>query len=329
MDIILHKLTEDILCMSQLSIGQGSRSETSGSSLSQADKAAVRRVQRLSDFVREQPHCCLVDDPNRIQTVMSRSEIASKLHDCLQNVKTTSGMLVASPKYSVVELPSETSDTSVTAHIEQQLKGLSYPIIIKPLIAAGTKASHAMAVLMDPSGLGKMASKLPCLCQEFSNHDTTLYKVYVLGDYVSVHKRRSLPNLPLECASSRMDYVEFDSHRPYPRLSDFGFDENSVEGKRSKHLSQEKAEAPVTKDEVMPVVNALKKAFGLELFGFDVLLVSNQHTMLVVDVNYFPSYKEVQNFPSLLAKYLTDRAIQSRREAIKAAKTATAGDEAQ
>ncbi|GKY90292.1 hypothetical protein MPSEU_000003300 [Mayamaea pseudoterrestris] len=345
-DIILHKLTEDILCMSQLHSSQ--KDGRCQDELSASDQAAIRRVQRLADFRREQPHCCLVDDPDRVQIVMSRSEIASKLQTCLRNVATKSGMHVSSPKYSVVSrLPNGHGETSQTTsqHIERQLQGLSYPIIVKPLIAAGTKASHAMAVLMDSSGLHKVASKSPCLCQEFSNHDTLLYKVYVLGDYVSVHQRRSLPNLPRD-AKSRYNYVEFDSHRPYPRLSDFGYEDDEVDAqdgnlkKRQRDqsqtfndeaLSSQKPHNPqaatlVSVDEVMPVVDALKQAFGLDLFGFDVLIVSatkeySQQTMLVVDVNYFPSYKEVQNFPSLLAKYLMDRAIESRRLAMANVRT--------
>ena len=58
-------------------------------------------------------------------------------------------------------------------------------------------------------------------------------------------------------------------------------------------------------------MDALKDAFGLQLFGFDILIAVDD-TMLVVDVNYFPSYKEVPNFPALLAKYLTDRAMERR-----------------
>lgn len=67
----------------------------------------------------------------------------------------------------------------------------------------------------------------------------------------------------------------------------------------------------VTAEEIRPVVDVLKRAFGLELFGFDIL-VTFQGELLVVDVNYFPSYKEVSNFPSLLANYLTQRAIDGR-----------------
>ena len=84
----------------------------------------------------------------------------------------------------------------------------------------------------------------------------------------------------------------------------------------------------VTKEEIEPVTRALRDAFGLELFGFDVLVKhnsiesrSNNDTtpdssdgkeILVVDVNYFPGYKEVPNFPSLLAQYLTQKAVESR-----------------
>mmetsp|Transcript_20687 Transcript_20687/g.31386 ORF Transcript_20687/g.31386 Transcript_20687/m.31386 type:complete len:174 (-) Transcript_20687:113-634(-) len=88
----------------------------------------------------------------------------------------------------------------------------------------------------------------------------------------------------------------------------------------------------VTTEEIEPVTTALREAFGLELFGFDVLVKYNNQNdgamstgnrgsnrddrkdkeILVVDVNYFPGYKEVPNFPSLLAQYLTQKAVESR-----------------
>ena len=66
---------------------------------------------------------------------------------------------------------------------------------------------------------------------------------------------------------------------------------------------------------MQPVTNALREAFGLELFGYDVLVRNNDGgdvEILVVDVNYFPGYKEVRNFPSLLAQFLTQKAVKSR-----------------
>lgn len=319
--------------------------------------AAVRRVQRLMDFHREHPECSLVDSPMAVQTLMSRADIAVTLQACLLTVHTVSGVPVGSPAYAVIgkQQPQQQCEaavvaTAATASIEEQVANLSFPIIVKPLTAAGSKASHAMAVLLDRTALQQVVVKVPCLCQEYSNHDGFLYKVYVLGDYVSVHKRRSLPNLPKNQAST-LGFVEFDSQRPYPRLSDFGFAEvylvdeaptivagtvgssgecqslriNDGAAAASTH-STAKPAVVITAEEVKPVVDALREAFGLDLFGFDIL-ITNTHVgddegqrrkMLVVDVNYFPSYKEVPNFPELLAKYLTDRAFASRRKACAA-----------
>ena len=76
----------------------------------------------------------------------------------------------------------------------------------------------------------------------------------------------------------------------------------------------------VTADEIRPIATALRRAFQLELFGFDILVTENeadgQRAMVVVDVNYFPSYKEVSSFPSLLAQYLTQRAVEGRMQSV-------------
>jgi Inositol 1,3,4-trisphosphate 5/6-kinase ATP-grasp domain/Inositol 1,3,4-trisphosphate 5/6-kinase pre-ATP-grasp domain len=397
MDIILHKLTEDILCMSQLARTNEAAQTSAPTQQQQNDEiehdnpgeslaeAAVQRVQRLMDFCDQHPECSLVDHPLSVQTVMSRAEIAVKLESCLRDCWTRSGCPVGAPAYAVLWNdvdhvkgdPCDSDDTRLgnytltsndsttwIQHVERQVANLSFPIIVKPLTAAGTKASHAMAILMDRTALIHLR-KVPCLCQEYSNHDAVLYKVYVLGQHVSVHQRRSLPNLPLLSVTKSGNtgapdgtlkrYVEFDSQRPYPRLVDFGYtdedtpvspDESDVvhpakngctpphslgasatqSTRPSANEGSEQALStliPVTAVEVQPVVDALKRAFGLELFGFDILITSHssqsgaERHILVVDVNYFPSYKEVDNFPALLAKYLTDRALSRRQRHVR------------
>eukprot|EP00952_Eustigmatos_sp_NYUAD-ZCMA_P010227 42068-Eustigmatos_ZCMA.PRE.1 len=52
--------------------------------------------------------------------------------------------------------------------------------------------------------------------QEYSNHNSVLYKVYVLGDLVKVYQRPSLPNL-----TQRARNIAFDSQKPYPSEKDF------------------------------------------------------------------------------------------------------------
>ncbi|CAJ1967897.1 unnamed protein product [Cylindrotheca closterium] len=282
LDLILHKLTEDILSCT----------------LGNCDPLARARVERLSQYQRNHPNCCMLDDPKNVMTLMSRSDIAMRLHICLKGVTTANGIVVHAPKYIVIK-----EDTS---QLRKQLSsaGLTLPLIVKPLVAAGTKQSHHMTIAVKESAI---LNGIPSnsLIQEYVNHNQKLYKVYVMGTRVHVYERASLPNLPADVAEkASTDLVKFDSQHPYPQLKDFGIS--------SCNKSPMTRLMPVTPDEVMPLVVSLKRAFGLELFGFDILISSDHNEWLVVDVNYFPSYKEVPDFPQQLANYLAQRVLRQR-----------------
>eukprot|EP00551_Chaetoceros_affinis_P012207 CAMPEP_0203665870 /NCGR_PEP_ID=MMETSP0090-20130426/3023_1 /ASSEMBLY_ACC=CAM_ASM_001088 /TAXON_ID=426623 /ORGANISM="Chaetoceros affinis, Strain CCMP159" /LENGTH=888 /DNA_ID=CAMNT_0050529587 /DNA_START=364 /DNA_END=3030 /DNA_ORIENTATION=- len=457
-DAILHKITEDILCKSQIitkdeyvysasasastmtqppnkSLASSISSPTSSAStlithssqstasaaspspsdgsvdLDDAEKEAMRRIQRLLKYKHDHPACCLVDHPTNVEVVMSRSKIAHTLNQCLRGVTTKSGISVRTPRFLVLGDRGHDNDDSkattvvcekgscnsgggggssnnssssscdanssigienikrVAQHDECNDSGsasegtleelttrmrvdhqneiakqieeapFTYPLIVKPLTAAGTSESHRMGILLGRNGISSIHT--PCLLQEYANHDGVLYKVYVLGSRVWVFNRPSLPNLPLgESLPSVSPYVEFDSQRPYPKISDFGVvPPNKAEtvvssdAHKTKNYTKIKEEEKpsdcdsgsqstsftinnddVTCEEIRPVADCIRRAFGLELFGFDII-VTKKHTkkeMFVVDVNYFPSYKEVTNFSELLAQYLAQCGIEGR-----------------
>jgi inositol-1,3,4-trisphosphate 5/6-kinase/inositol-tetrakisphosphate 1-kinase len=269
-DLILHKLTEDILTCS----------------LDDKNKeASLHRVQSLKRYQELiNPECCLVDDPAHVQTLMSRADIAQVLETCLRNVHSLSGIPVRAPKFVVVEASNRPPDAAMLQR-KLRAKGLSAPLIVKPLVAAGTKESHFMTVLLKDSALSKLTSR--SIIQEYVNHNATLYKVYILGDHAYVYERPSLPNLPpTEQLETAVDSLEFDSQRPYPKIQDFGIDAGSTGEKGQKQQAcTHKRTVPVTSDEVRPIVESLRHAFGLELFGFDILLSHESNEWLVVDVN--------------------------------------------
>ena len=126
-------------------------------------------------------------------------------------------------------------------------------------------------------------------------------------------------------------FVEFDSQRPYPSLDDFGISADAEGTCSSKAAapdhtcsssdSSSKMDHGVTVAEIRPIADTIRKAFGLELFGFDILVArteGNRKEMLVVDVNYFPSYKEVTNFSKMLAQYLAQCGIEGRLRSFEA-----------
>ncbi|KAL3924642.1 MAG: hypothetical protein SGARI_005994 [Bacillariaceae sp.] len=223
-DLILHKLTEDILNCSL----------HDEDDLRREEHPSWKRVQALQDYYQRNSHCCMVDNPRNVQTVMSRSDIGNVLQQCLPNVKTASGVRVRSPKFVVVPETSNDQQEQQRQRVQDLKQALqdkslelSTPLIVKPLIAAGTKQSHFMLIALNETAFDKIPPK--SIVQEFINHGSTLYKVYVLGDFVSVYERHSLPDLPDDLSKATVDLVKFDSQRPYPKLKDFGLESKDVQ----------------------------------------------------------------------------------------------------
>lgn len=304
-DVILHKMTEDILCKSQLSVLANDHSAKKN--ILESERQALNRVRRLQEYKDRHPSCSLVDHPTNVQALMSRSDIAVILSSCLTDITTKSGIKVRTPRFQILNGSVSRNAQGIADQISAA--GFKYPLIVKPLTAAGTAQSHKMGILLGTRGLVNITE--PSLLQEYSNHDGILYKVYVLGDKQWVFCRPSLPNLPEgeTGGAEAPGFVEFDSQRPYPTLHDFGIKEldNDTNSIQQHH---------VTSSEIRPVADCMRRAFGLELFGFDILVTSinsgREREMLVVDVNYFPSYKEVPNFSQLLAQYLAQCGVEGR-----------------
>ena len=309
-DVILHKMTEDCLVLNQIddtykTLIQETTTEhelhDAVSKLAPELQISLQRMHRLVHYQKNHARCALIDHPSHVQVVMSRWQIATTLQTSLKDVCSTSGIPCQTPRFVTFQGGTLKTAVSTLSTTTTTMLPLKYPLIAKPLTAAGTKKSHCMGVVLHQAGLTHIET--PCLLQEYANHNSILYKVYVLGETVHVFSRPSLPDLPihpheLNCLDS---YVEFDSQRPYPTLADFGLSISPPECQAKKWLEVE---------ELTPIVASLRRAFGLDLFGFDILHTGT--VLLVVDVNYFPSYKEVSHFPQLLATYLMHRAMQNR-----------------
>jgi len=118
----------------------------------------------------------------------------------------------------------------------------------------------------------------------------------VLGDLINVAERRSLPNLSADARR-----VQFDTQQQYPSELDFHRDAAAV------------APAPATtsslaQDAIFARVRAIgeriRETLGLSLFGFDVIVSDAAAECFVIDVNYFPSYKELEDFSAVLRAHI-------------------------
>lgn len=291
-DVIIHKLTDDL-----------ERSEPS-------DK--LRDLQR---YISLNPDVILVDPLSSVSLVTSRQRICECISDIegplMNSVDSGESHQFIQPKHFIVENKMSNDEFVEQMHIH----GVQFPIICKPVTACGTPLAHLMSVIVRIDDVMKLI-KPPCVVQQFLDHDSTLYKVYVLGEDVMVFRRPSLPDLDL---NQPIVSVEFDSRSNYPTLGDFYRADCDYPIPKSTIMTGEKLneKLPIPIHLFELAAHRMKGRFGLTLFGFDVILCyPNQHSpshstsdervpeMVVVDVNFFPSYKEVPDFPSRLLAHL-------------------------
>jgi len=178
--------------------------------------------------------------------------------------------------------------------------GLVFPLVCKTVAACGKSETHHMAIVFNVDQLYSVVNGnnvennhqvlSPLIAQQFINHNSTLYKVYVLGERVFYQVKPSLKNFDL---SINQSIITFDSQKPFETtISDHAIMESN--------LQEVNYDATEGNDKVFKQVgDQLRKALDVSLFGFDLIRDCDQNEdskvapYCVVDVNYFPTYKGI------------------------------------
>ena len=194
----------------------------------------------------------------------------------------------------------------------------SFPLVCKTVAACGKSETHHMAIVFNQDQFEKVVrgentdSKFnvatPLVAQQFINHDSTLYKVYVIGERVFYQIKPSLKNFDLEAEQS---IISFDSQKPFESaVSDSTITESKLQEVDYSKLNQEGFDKMFKQ-----VSDQLRKALNVSLFGFDLVRDTNSKAYHVVDVNYFPSYKGVSReiLFDYLIEHLSQRVQEKRR----------------
>jgi inositol-1,3,4-trisphosphate 5/6-kinase/inositol-tetrakisphosphate 1-kinase len=298
MDLILHKLAHEMV-FSKL-----------------GDEKAIKRFELMKKFHQEYPQVVFVDPLDSVAILTDRFQACQMLVkfkkkktiklDYVQIEVPPFKMINSKESFEqfVNELTKNTSDNNNTKQV------LNFPLIVKSVEACATDRSHMMSVITKVEDLIEYKG-FPTLYQKFINHNGRLFKGYVLGELIQVAERKSLPNLDQFARQ-----VDFDTQEKYPTHQDFCLRSNTSTPKQINSCNSEKKKDKYTQQEIFKIVQEigeiLRKELQLSLFGFDVILEeekkeTNKKTngrFYVIDVNYFPSYKELEDFDTLLRQHL-------------------------
>ena len=309
MDLFLHKLTHELTFA------------TFGLSTS-------HDLEAVTLYFDTHPEITIIDEIEKAGALIDRSNMYTSLQTLA-----TSTHLFHVPKFivlgglikppSIFNLMKQSMSTSIQDH------DMHFPLICKTIPASATYHSHKMLVVgqdvnlemelkaLQPSSheIGNNASHendvhassphghekvFPILLQEYKDHDGIFYKCYRIGSSSHIATRLSLPNLH-HMSTDRS--VFFDTQKPFPSYEAFDLQEPSLPHNDHSALLPPSAKVQQT---IIAIGDLLERNFGLTLFGFDVIIEKGTKKVFVVDINYFPSYNEVDDFNELLRTHLHD-----------------------
>ncbi|KAJ8755535.1 hypothetical protein K2173_019333 [Erythroxylum novogranatense] len=265
-DVILHKATDEITSV-ELSRSSESNNIT-----------FTTGMQELQRFMECQHDHLVIDPLDNIYPVLDRLRIQEILHG-LEDLNSETHHKIRGAHFLKVN---DFRDPDLVQRLSKAK--LSLPSIVKPQVACGVADAHSMAIIFKLEDYKDLSVPLPALVQEYVDHSSTLYKIYVLGEKIFYAIKNSTPNADILIKSSKCNGLRpllFDSLRSLP-VNYSGVGNSPKDGNHSFDLEL-----------VTTAANWLGRKLDLTIFGFDVVIQEGSGDHVIVDVNYLPSFKEV------------------------------------
>jgi len=232
----------------------------------QLNPLSQSKIQALEEYVHRHPDVIEVDQLSRQRPLVDRGEMSRLIQTINAELPPELGFFC--PNFVIVQHKQDDySQLLSTAQVK-------FPVVCKTLQACGSKASHKMGIIFKQSELHTFAT--PFLIQEYINHNATIFKVFVIGDYLNTVRRKSLRNVD----KTEVDSLYFDSQVPFPPHL-------TIEDSESNNLPL----PPL--NTIKAIAQKIRTLLGLSLFGFDVINNIDSNTYACVDINYFPGYAGV------------------------------------
>lgn len=234
------------------------------------------------------------------------------------------------------------------ARREMRSHGLEYPVLAKSIWADGRPGSHALAVVVSDDGLeslidGRHSQELapPFLLEQYINHGTCLFKVYVLGDNEVMVTRPSLhidssdddDAVSAEVGSCGVECLGSSPPIPVPIETRLGGGKGGIEDvELVSRVSAYPRSTSWGKEDLAPrghgvptpppwlwrgLATRLRDTLGLTLFNFDLIvpldpppdlrgLIDGEGKGLVhlIDINYFPGFEKLPGYEGLVVNFL-------------------------
>jgi FMN phosphatase YigB (HAD superfamily) len=263
-------------------------------------------------FLNKNPHILVLDNMHSVSLLTSREQAdSSTAHALLSNniqdlclkyhisVRTPFSFLFYNGNNvleSIRVLKDAFEERRMCAQEQEQME-CAFPLLVKPACACFTVNSHLLSLVFSRKGLEEVLQMgeyrdSDVIVQSFVNHYARIHKLYTVGRHVSILVKKSIPS---ELGKSKsVDYLCFDSQKPFP--PDWY---DVLEGEEIK-------EKEINFEFVSQICKELNAELGLNVMGYDFVIQEETGVYYIVDQNYFPGYKHLENFGEIYQAYIKD-----------------------
>ncbi|KAK4886342.1 hypothetical protein RN001_002613 [Aquatica leii] len=239
----------------------------------QGDKKSLNIISLIEDYLSKHPDVIVIDPIRNVCQLVDRCKTYSII-DATDLYKYG----VFTPTFCEIK-------STYNKNVEMQLKSnnVGYPFVCKPLVGKGSKEAHDMFIIFNKNNLH--LCKPPCVVQTFINHNATLYKMNIVGEQYHYSDRPSLKNF----YAGTQKAILFHTRDVSKANSESSLSILDIEDEGIPRLSPN----PMI---MCKIASTLRKAFGMDLLGIDVIIENFTGKYAIIDVNPYPSYDGFPNF---------------------------------
>lgn len=232
-------------------------------------------LQKILDFNENIPQVPYIDEIHATYPVLDRKEMYQLLDTISKDARNKSALPVRAAAWELVESADSRPGTNLI------------PCIVKNRLACGISEAHHMGLILKGDGFQECEVPTPWVLQEYINHRGMLWKVYVANDSVMFEQRKSLPDIVDTGSDSNLpSCIEFDSLKSLPTRLPWLEGPQATPGKTVSIL---------TESFFRRLGSIVRSHVKLSVFGFDVVFDYAAGEAVIVDLNYLPSFGNIDN----------------------------------
>lgn len=143
------------------------------------------------------------------------------------------------------------------------------------------------------------------LIQQYHNHNGVIYKLYAVGEHISVKMRYSLPNVQAGEEGMAEKYT-IDGKKCCPSSFRVVDTTNTEEVKANQPIEEEVSRiGSLSLETIRQFVIALEHHIGKGLLGLDFIVDSDDPSRVYcIDLNLFPSFTRFPNISNVMADFI-------------------------